>query len=137
MARRLGALLACHLDSCLPSRDCVVVPVPLSPARHARRGHNQSALIAKEVSRRPRLPYLDALTRVRPTPKQRLLNANERRRSIRGAFRLATPTGPLKERHILLVDDVLTTGATASEASRVLLRANAHIQAVAVVARDL
>jgi ComF family protein len=113
----------------------VIVPVPLHWWRRLQRGYNQSAAIAHGLGVGLHLPcrYL-WLWRVRNTPSQRTLTASQRWDNVRGAFR-ARPGLRLTGRHVLLVDDVMTTTATASEAARALLRTGAAQVSVAVLAR--
>lgn len=102
-----------------------LVPVPLHPDRLEERGFNQADVLAKKVADwvgRPR--WTDALQRVRVTPSQTRLSVKARCDNVKGAFRAPHPAS-LAGRRLLLVDDVLTSGATADEAARVLLRAGA------------
>jgi ComF family protein len=113
----------------------LVVPVPLHAARERERGFNQAALLARRVARRLRTPYdARALRRARATRAQTELSGRERRRNVRGAFGV-TDARAVRDRHVLLVDDVLTTGATVAECARVLGRAGARTVAVVTVAR--
>ena len=103
----------------------VLVPVPLHPRRHRERGYNQSTLLARVLARhsgRPLLPR--ALRRTRHTDQQALLPRPERRENVRGAF----SPGPqeVAGKDLLLIDDVMTTGATAGECAAVLRRAGAN-----------
>jgi ComF family protein len=105
--------------------DRLLVPVPLHRRRLWSRGFNQSAIVARELSRRLRVPFaVDALKRVKPTPPLKGLNMRQRRRTVSGAFR-ANPRAQLAGRTIILVDDVLTTGSTADACARALKRAGA------------
>ena len=122
LARPLGDLLAEAGQAMLPRQavDCLV-PVPLHPAREAERGFNQTLLLARRLSRRWRLPVAEgALRRVRPTRSQTELSAEERRANVRGAFVLRRPH-TVAGAHVLLIDDIFTTGATVAECCRVLL----------------
>ena len=113
----------------------VVVPVPLHAQKQRARGYNQAALLAVELGRRLGRPVVgDALTRTRATQTQTRLHAAERRRNVHGAFRVRD-SGWIKGRTALLVDDVMTTGATLSEAARTLKRAGAWRVWAATVAR--
>lgn len=112
----------------------LVLPVPLHPRRERRRGFNQSALVvrswARDLSRRGASgPAVAAdgkvLARPKATPPQTGLGAADRRRNLRGAFRVAQPRA-VAGRHVLLVDDVYTTGATAQACARVLAAAGAR-----------
>ena len=127
LAPALGALLHARAGRLLEGADCAV-PVPLFPSRWLRRGFNQAALLARHLER----PVVHALWRIHPTRAQMGLNAHERRRNVRGAFRLS----PLLRRHdretfiedrvIVLVDDVMTTGATLNACAAVLTLAGAR-----------
>lgn len=103
-----------------------VVPVPLHADRLAERGFNQAELLARAVAVRSERPLLgNVLQRVRPTTAQARLPVETRQANVRGAFRVRD-AALLAGKRILLVDDVLTSGATAGEAARVLLRAGAE-----------
>ena len=114
-----------------------VAPVPLHAGRLLARRYNQAAELARPLARRHRLVYLpDALRRARATASQAGKSASGRRRNVAGAFRV--PDGQKRRvegRAILLVDDVLTTGATAEACARALLRAGAARVDLAVVAK--
>jgi len=118
VAAALGELLA--LD-CTPTPDTLVVPVPLHPARLRARGFNQAFLLARVLAARRRLELAPVLERVRDTPTQRELGRQARHANLRHAFRVRRPAR-VRRRRVLLVDDVLTTGATA-DACAVALRA--------------
>lgn len=105
--------------------DALLVPVPLHRIRLWHRGFNQSAIVARELSRRTGVPLaLDALRRIRATPPLKGLNMRQRRRTVAGAFR-AGEGAQLHGRTVILIDDVLTTGSTANACARVLKRAGA------------
>jgi ComF family protein len=113
----------------------VVVPVPLHWLRQWGRGHNQSAGIARELAKVLGLAFDGGLLRrVRHTPQQLQPSATARRENVRGAFRVRRRAS-LNGKRILLVDDVMTTGSTAAEASRTLRRAGATQVIVAILAR--
>lgn len=106
----------------LPS-DALLVPVPLHRRRLWSRGFNQSAIVARELSRRTGIPVaVDALRRTRATPPLKGMGMRQRRRTVAGAFR---STMDLRGQTVILVDDVLTTGSTANACARVLKRAGA------------
>ena len=113
----------------------LVVPLPLHPARLRERGFNQALELARPVAAALGLP-LDArtCTRIRHTPAQAGLPWQQRERNIRGAFRCAQD---LSGRRILLVDDVMTTGASLDECARTLKLHGAAEVALLVVARTL
>ena len=105
--------------------EALIVPVPLHRLRLWNRGFNQSAIVARELSRRTGVPVaLDALQRVRATPPLKGLNMRQRRKAVAGAFR-ASKGAELRGRTVVLIDDVLTTGSTANACARVLKRAGA------------
>ena len=113
-----------------------LVPVPLHPWRLFRRRYNQAAELARPMARRFDRPYLpDVLKRVRQGG-QAGKSASGRRRGVQGAF-VVPPSqrSRIEGRRLLVVDDVMTTGATADACARALLRAGARAVDVAVVAR--
>jgi ComF family protein len=114
-----------------------VAPVPLHPLRLLRRRYNQAAEIARPLARREGLAYLpDALVRRRATESQAGKSGSGRRRNVAAAFEVPAHKRRLVEgRRILLVDDVMTTGATAEGCARALKSAGAARVDVAVVAR--
>ena len=119
-----GALLATLLHWSLDpgQRPQALLPVPLHRSRLRRRGYDQALELAKALARETRLPLLASrLRRVRSTRAQTELGAAARRRNVAGAFALAP--GPPLPAHVALVDDVLTTGATAGECAHLLLDA--------------
>jgi ComF family protein len=124
------------LDSALPIDDRFdfIVPVPLHWRRRWRRGFNQAELLAREVSRHRRIPILNALRRRKSTVNQAGLTSAGRRRNIAGAFESCRGID-LKGRRILLIDDVFTTGATASACSRALKKAGAGTVTLLTLAR--
>ncbi len=109
-----------------------LVPVPLSAQRLRQRGFNQAAQLARLLA--PQKCWLTALQRPRETPSQRGLTRAARLRNLRRAFTVPAPA-LVQGRHILLVDDVLTTGATLRGASQALLHAGAATVSVLAVAR--
>jgi len=136
--RLLGERLAHHLEHAfaegLPRPD-LLLPVPLARRRLRQRGFNQAQMLADWLSR-PLGIATDArvLERVLDTPAQQQLDAATRRRNLRQAFAIAT-AADVKGRHLALVDDVLTTGATAEALARLLKRAGAERVDVYCLAR--
>jgi len=117
-----------------PAPGTVVVAVPLHRRRLRRRGFQPAALLARSLARRHRLPLRPALLhRVRDDPSQTGLTRAERRRNVSGAF--ATAHAARAPRSVWLVDDVVTTGATLAEATRVLAAAGAREVSAFCVAR--
>ncbi len=114
--------------------DAWIVPVPLHWWRHWRRGYNQAEALARGLANRLERPVRRALRRIVATDKLAELSRTERSRAMREAFRARRNAG-LEGRTILLVDDVLTTGATCGAAARALKRAGARRVVVAVIAR--
>ena len=107
-------------EAALPPAD-VLVPVPLHVSRLAERGYNQSTLLARRIAEQTGLPVLDGpLRRLRPTQPQMALPAERRLANIQGAF--AVPEHDLRGLHVLLIDDVCTTGSTL-EACAIALKA--------------
>jgi ComF family protein len=114
-----------------------LIPVPLHWTRLFQRRFNQSAELARAISRIAKVPVIDdALNRVRATPPQVGLARDERARNVHGAFSVAAAAkAKLRRKRIVLVDDVLTTGATANACARVLRRAGAARIDVLTLAR--
>lgn len=133
--RALAALALSVFDGDAPSAD-VVVPVPLHRRRLRARGYNQSALLARAFAAAWGLPAeVDALERVRETPPQvRQPTASAREANVRGAFAVRRPA-VIAARRVVLVDDVITTGATAAACSRALRDSGAVEVVVRALAR--
>ena len=129
----LADTLAAELERVVPPGGFdALLAVPLHRARRRERGYNQAALLAAALARRIGVPVLEAvLERTRATAPQTRLGPAERRRNLRAAFRVATP-GWIEGRRVLLVDDVMTTGATLEAALAVLGDGGARAAAVTV-----
>lgn len=126
------------MNAALPEADLDLVSfVPLWPRTESRRGYNQSLLLARGLSRERDLPLQPLLRKVRATAPQNSLESAARRANVRDAFEVMPPAGDLRGRRVLLVDDVLTTGATAGECARRLKRAGAREVIVLTLARTV
>lgn len=135
LAPALGDFLAAR--SPIEVDHDAVVPVPLHVDRLRWRGFNQALLLARPLARHARAALAPlALERSRPTTPQVGLGESERRRNVRGAFRVR-PGLAARGRSFLLVDDVMTTGATLNECARVLRQAGAVRVDALVLARVL
>ena len=129
----LGTLLAEAVLAGGGKRPDLVIPVPLHRNRLRERGYNQALQLARRAGRLLDVPVApELLCRTRETPSQQGLDAAARNSNLKGAFAVA---GPLRGRRLLLVDDVLTTGATVRECAAVLHRAGAATIEVAVIGR--
>jgi ComF family protein len=105
-----------------PARPALMIPIPLHVSRLRERGYNQTLELAKPLARALDIPLRhDLLFRTRSTPPQTGLDAKARRRNLRGAF--ALDESVRLPDHVVVFDDVMTTGATLREAARVLVRA--------------
>jgi competence protein ComFC len=132
----LGRLLA----RALPREQSfdVVVPMPLHWRKRWQRGFNQSELLAREIGRRTHTPVQNVLRRVRSTVSQAGLTSAKRRENVSGAFqtsRRAKHRKALDGHSVLLIDDVMTTGATAASCARALKRGGARQVTLLTLAR--
>jgi ComF family protein len=132
----LAQPLARHLEKALSvdERYDAVVPVPLHWRKQWERGFNQSELLARHVAKRRGVPLMLALRRKRPTAVQASLAVAGRRRNVAGAF-LARSGADLAGKRILLIDDVMTTGATAGACATALKRGGAKSVSLLTLAR--
>ena len=138
MVKHLNAMITDALLQRLADSD-MIIPVPLHKRRLNERGFNQSLLIAHYLSKRLCIPIsIDGLQRVRWTRPQIELSKDERLKNVRGAFAMGAglkPVHTIKEKKIVLVDDVYTTGATVNECAKVLKKAGASEVVVFTIAR--
>jgi len=129
LGKRLAGLLSRALpDEAVEGFDVgfdAVVPMPLHWRRRWRRGFNQSEILARLVAKERRILVLNAVKRVRATAVQAGLTNSNRRKNVAGAFRVSRKTQVAGKR-ILLIDDVMTTGATAAACASALKRAGAR-----------
>lgn len=109
----------------------MIVPVPIHSKKLKKRGYNQSELIARELSNIMNIPHLNAIERIRNTPSQVLFNGDMRWYNVKDAFECIIS---LKGKSVLLVDDVITTGATMCFCAEVLKNAGAKLVAAAAFA---
>jgi ComF family protein len=131
-AKRLTELVSSEGNALVAD---VVVPVPLHRDRERERGYNQAALISRPLAKRLRLPHKAVLLmRTRARPDKRILSLEERWNSVRGAF-ATRPGSQVDNLRVLLVDDVLTTGATLDACARALREAGAKSVIGLTVAR--
>jgi ComF family protein len=143
-ARRLGAMLADAIAQLAPEApsDLLVIPVPLHRTKHKQRGFNQARTLAKCAIDALSKSHPDwhltlaptTLMRLRLTESQAGLTPRQRRQNVRGAFKVSDPSA-VRGKNILLVDDILTTGATARSAAQSLIKAGATAVFVATLAR--
>ena len=124
-------LLDPRLNGC--SFDAVV-PVPLHPLRRREREFNQAEVLSRELTRKSKLAFCEALVRVRYTVTQTHFDRRRRMQNLRDAFKLRR-NATVQGKDLLLVDDVLTTGSTLDECARVLLTAGARSVRALTVAR--
>jgi ComF family protein len=110
------------------------VPVPLHPTKQREREFNQAEVIGRILAQRARAPLVNALIRTRYTTTQTRFQRRDRMENLHGAFRVRQPDAVLN-RHLILVDDVFTTGSTVEECARVLCQAGAASVRVLTVAR--
>ncbi len=131
----LAPLLAgTFFDHWVPEDFDLIVAVPLHQKRKRQRGYNQSELLARSLSRRIAIPCQQALMRIRSTLPQVGLTDSQRQENVRNAFRCHNPES-ISQRRILLIDDVMTTGATVASAAQALIDGGALRISVLTVAR--
>jgi len=143
-ARGLGRMLAhaiAELEGQAPA-EMLVIPVPLHRTKHQQRGFNQARILAEQALGCLRRSHPQwhltlargTLMRLRATENQAGLTSHERRINLRGAFTVTDPEA-VADKHVLLIDDILTTGATARAAASALVKAGAASVWVATLAR--
>ncbi len=132
-------LAACLNDTDIPEKAQLIVPVPLHRSRLRSRGFDQSELLARELGDRLGLPVSTKILRriVNTPPQTRATSRAGRRANVKGAFRVRRFAALIRGKSLLLVDDVLTTGATTSECAGVLKRAGAKRVYVATATRRM
>ena len=123
----LATTLARQMRRLMDNEGALLAPVPLHRWRLWRRGYNQAALIGRAIARETGQIFIpDLLVRTRATPMLRGLGPAERKKTVRGAFRIAPRhIGAVQGRDVILIDDVYTTGATSNACAAALKRAGA------------
>lgn len=134
MAERLSRLA---LPDEVVAEARFVVPVPTTKQRRRERGYNQAERLARAVARNRQLELVDCLSRERAADSQVALQPLARAANVAGAFRMRTHVPTLENEHVILVDDVLTTGATTAECATVLVAAGIRCVSVLTFARAL
>jgi ComF family protein len=134
IARLLGDMLSKHASIASRTDRLRVLPVPLHPRRLAQRGYNQAKELARPLLKAGYLATRCDCRRVRHTEAQSTLDRKQRGRNLRGIF---SASASLENQQLLLVDDVMTTGATLNELATELKRAGAGRVEAIVVARTL
>ena len=122
-------ILKSFLDRQFPCMPCsnydIIIPAPLHPKRKRRRGYNQSELIASRLAYHMKIPMLKGvLVKKINTPPQSQLRRGERLKNLIGVFHVKKPN-LIKDRRILLVDDIMTTGSTLEQCAKALMDAGA------------
>jgi ComF family protein len=132
VARNIGEILLAHFQTTNETPDCLL-PVSLHKSRLRQRGFNQSIEISRVLAKKLAIPIEHAaVVRHKSTVAQTGLNAKQRQSNIRGAFSVVRQ---LQYKHVLIVDDVMTTGATVNELAKVLKRHGVSRVGVLSIAR--
>ncbi len=134
-AAHLGELLAGAIDDDTLLKADGIVPVPLHPRRFRDRGYNQAELLARRAATLSGVPLVPVLRRVRDTPRQVGSNLAQRHGNVAGAFH--ADTAICRGKHLLIVDDVLTTGATLASCAEALRAAGTTSVSVLTLARQM
>lgn len=113
-----------------------IIPVPISKKRKKQRGYNQSSLIAKELAKKLNIDYKNkSLIKTKNITEQSKLNKEEREKNIQGVYELYN-LKKLKDKNILLIDDIYTTGSTVRECGKILKQANPKKIGILTLAKD-
>ena len=116
--------------------EWVFIPIPLFSAKLRKRGYNQSEILAKNLSRKFKIPVQNLLSRVRDTKNQYKLKKEDREENIKNAFIIHNSKFIIQNMSIFLVDDIVTTGSTLKEAANILKRNGANKVFGLTLARD-
>ena len=134
----LGEILLRYIENCkLKIENFIIVPIPLHPSRERQRGFNQSKLLAEYIAQRLNLNSIDALKRIKNTkPQAQCKNNESRTENIKNCFKIKeSAIKSIKNKNILLIDDVFTTGSTINEAVQILKQNGARKIIALVVAK--
>lgn len=136
LAEPMGKLMAERLKHEDFNFD-IILPVPLSSKSLKKRGYNQSELLANEISKILDKPLrTDILCKIKETHHQKELGFNDRQNNLRDAFNINSPKD-IKGKKVLLVDDIMTTGATANQCSKILKKYCDEVYVVTFARRDI
>ena len=115
----------------------IIIPVPMSKKKIAKRGYNQTELISKEIAKNiQNLEYLkNILVKQKETKMQSTLNKKERFNNVKNAYKIQNMQ-KIKEKNIILFDDIYTTGATSKECAKTIMKAGAKSVALLTIAKD-
>ena len=114
----------------------IIMPIPISKKRMKKRGYNQSALIARNLTKTLNIEYKeDVLVKIKDNNPQSDLGQNERSENVKGVYKLKEPK-KIYQKNILLIDDIFTTGSTANECARVLKENNSNSVGIFTLAKD-
>lgn len=133
--RFFGNSLIEYMDEIDYSGFDFILSVPLHRSKMIKRGFNQSELLAKYMSDKLHIPYVNALKRIKKTTKQSSQSKLDRQRNLKNAFKVKNGASTIKNSSVLLVDDVYTTGSTADECSKALLNFGVNKVYVITIAR--
>jgi ComF family protein len=126
LTRLFAQLMLKHLN--IPPNTEQIIAIPLHTQRLKERGYNQAELIAKKIAKHTKISYQpNLMIRHKKTESQIQLNANQRQKNVKNCFRL-NPETELSKQHILIIDDVYTTGATLNEAAKTLKKSAVETQ---------
>ncbi len=138
LAEPLAFLIITHfhlLNKTFAHKEFILVPIPLYKSKMKQRGFNQAEEIGKILSRSLKIPLItDALIKTRQSSTQANLSKEQREENVKGVF-LVKNKQKIKDKKVLLVDDIYTTGATMEEAAKVLKKAKAKEVLGVVIAR--